>query len=438
MRNHFTYTIKNKKYFAQKLIFWSKKFKYSIFLDSNKQSKTMPKSYDHYDLLFAVGASKICSPKNDSFEKLQAFYEQNKDWMFGYFSYDLKNETDNLTSENIDNLYFPNLFFFIPKVVFNLKEDTLFVDTFSTKKDTDKLIEEIKNYDEEIGFFGNLKLQKRESKQGYLEKIKQIKANIKRGDIYEMNYCQEFFSENVSLDSESLFCKLNNKTKAPFSCFFHLGDKYLLCFSPERFLRKDNQNLLSQPIKGTRKRSVEIQEDERLKTELQKSEKDKSENVMITDLVRNDLSKIASKASVKVDELFGVYSFKQVHQMISTISAEISSKYHFVDAIKGAFPMGSMTGAPKRKAMELIEKYETTKRGLFSGSVGYISPCADFDFNVVIRSILYNKSEKYFSVMAGGAITDKSVAEQEYDECFVKVKAILEIASEKNYNTCGG
>ena len=437
MRNHFTYTIQNKKYFAQKLIFWAKKFKYSLFLDSNKQSKTMPKSYDHYDLLFAVGASKICSPKNDSFEKLQAFYEQNKDWMFGYFSYDLKNETDNLTSENIDNLHFPNLFFFIPKVVFNLKEDTLFVDTFSTKKDTDKLIEEIKNYDEEIGFFGNLKLQKRESKQGYLEKIKQIKANIKRGDIYEMNYCQEFFSENVSLDSESLFCKLNNKTKAPFSCSFHLENKYLLCFSPERFLRKDNQNLLSQPIKGTRKRSVEIEEDERLKTELQKSEKDKSENVMITDLVRNDLSKIASKASVKVDELFGVYSFKQVHQMISTISAEISSKYHFVDAIKGAFPMGSMTGAPKRKAMELIEKYETTKRGLFSGSVGYISPCADFDFNVVIRSILYNKSEKYFSVMAGGAITDKSVAEQEYDECFVKVKAILEIASEKNYNTCG-
>ena len=437
MRNHFTYTIKNKKYFAQKLIFWAKKFKHSLFLDSNKQTKTMPKSYNHYDLLFAVGASKICSPKNDSFEKLQAFYEQNKDWMFGYFSYDLKNETDNLTSENIDNLHFPNLFFFIPKVVFNLKEDTLFVDTFSTKKDTDKLIEEIKNYDEKIEFFGNLKLQKREAKQGYLEKIKQIKANIKRGDIYEMNYCQEFFSENVSLDSESLFCKLNNKTKAPFSCFFHFEDKYLLCFSPERFLRKDNQNLLSQPIKGTRKRSVEIQEDERLKTELQKSGKDKSENVMITDLVRNDLSKFASKASVKVDELFGVYSFKQVHQMISTISAEISSKYHFVDAIKGAFPMGSMTGAPKKKAMELIEKYETTKRGLFSGSVGYISPCADFDFNVVIRSILYNKSEKYFSVMAGGAITDKSVAEQEYDECFVKVKAILEIASEKNCNTYG-
>ena len=397
----------------------------------------MPKEYYQYEFLLGVGAHKICSSNNDSFDKLKVFHNSYKDWMFGHFSYDLKNEIDKLTSENIDNLNFPNLFFFIPKIVFIMKEEALYVDTFSDKKETDIIIKEIENQVGDEAFFSNLKMHKRETKQEYLKKIKQIKAHIKRGDIYEMNYCQEFFSENVSLDSESLFCKLNNKTKAPFSCFFHLENKYLLCFSPERFLRKDNQNLLSQPIKGTRKRSVEIQEDERLKTELQKSEKDKSENVMITDLVRNDLSKIASKASVKVDELFGVYSFKQVHQMISTISAEISSKYHFVDAIKGAFPMGSMTGAPKRKAMELIEKYETTKRGLFSGSVGYISPCADFDFNVVIRSILYNKSEKYFSVMAGGAITDKSVAEQEYDECFVKVKAILEIASEKNYNTCG-
>ena len=385
--------------------------------------------------MFAVGASKICSPKNDSFEKLQAFYEQNKDWMFGYFSYDLKNETDNLTSENIDNLHFPNLFFFIPKVVFNLKEDTLFVDTFSTKKDTDKLIEEIKNYDEEIGFFGNLKLQKRESKHGYLEKIKQIKANIKRGDIYEMNYCQEFFSENVKLNAEALFSSINKKTKAPFSCFLHLDDKYLLCFSPERFLRKKNQQILSQPIKGTRKRSDNQELDSILKNELLLSEKDKSENVMITDLVRNDLSKYASKASVKIEELFGVYSFAQVHQMISTISAELESDCNFVDAIKGAFPMGSMTGAPKRKAMELIEKFEATKRGLFSGSVGYITPNADFDFNVVIRSILYNASKKYFSVTAGGAITAKSIPKEEYEECLVKVKAILEIVSEEKVNT---
>ena len=138
-----------------------------------------------------------------------------------------------------------------------------------------------------------------------------------------MNYCQEFFSENTELNAEALFFRLNKKTKAPFSSFLHLDDKYLICFSPERFLRKENQQILSQPIKGTRKRSKNKEEDSQLKKELSLSEKDKSENVMITDLVRNDLSKYARQASVKVEELFGVYSFEQVHQMISTISAEL-------------------------------------------------------------------------------------------------------------------
>ena len=395
----------------------------------------MPKEYYQYEFLLGVGAHKICSSNNDSFDKLKVFHNSYKDWMFGHFSYDLKNEIDKLNSENIDNLNFHNLFFFIPKIVFTMKEETLYVDTFSNKKETDIIIKEIENQVGDEAFFSNLKMHKRETKQEYLKKIKQIKAHIKRGDIYEMNYCQEFFSENVELNVEILFYSINKKTKAPFSCFLHLDDKYLLCFSPERFLRKKNQQILSQPIKGTRKRSDNQELDSILKNELLLSEKDKSENVMITDLVRNDLSKYASKASVKIEELFGVYSFAQVHQMISTISAELESDCNFVDAIKGAFPMGSMTGAPKRKAMELIEKFEATKRGLFSGSVGYITPNADFDFNVVIRSILYNASKKYFSVTAGGAITNMSVVEEEYEECLIKVKAILEIASGEKVNT---
>ena len=389
----------------------------------------MPKDYLEYEFLFGVGAHKICCSENNSFEKLKAFYKQNKDWMFGYFSYDLKNETESLNSNNLDNLEFPNLFFFIPKIVFRTKEKVLYIDTFMDKKETNSIVEEIENQYCDEGFFGGLKMQTRESELEYLEKIKQIKAHIKRGDIYELNYCQEFFSENVEINAEALFCRLNKKAKAPFSAFLSLGGKYLICSSPERFLRKDNQQLLSQPIKGTRKRSSKKEIDFQLQTELLNSEKDKSENVMIVDLVRNDLSKYAEKASVKIEELFGVYSFEQVHQMISTITAELSTKYHFVDAIKGAFPMGSMTGAPKKKAMELIEKFETTKRGLFSGSVGYIKPNSDFDFNVVIRSILYSSTKKYFSVMAGGAITDKSIPKEEYEECLVKVKAILEIAS---------
>ena len=145
---------------------------------------------------------------------------------------------------------------------------------------------------------------------------------------------------------------------------------------------------------------------------------------MIVDLVRNDLSKTAKQASVKVEELCGIYSFKQVHQMISTISSEIDQETHFVDVIKSMFPMGSMTGAPKIEAMKLIEKFEKTKRGLYSGAVGYINPQGDFDFNVVIRSILYNFDKKYLSFSVGSAITAKSIAESEYDECLLKTEAI--------------
>ncbi len=431
MRNQFVYTIKNKNQFAEKLIYWAKKFEYSCFLDSNISGQEMPKYYGEFDFLCGLGVRKICSPKKDSFQELKSFHNKYKDWMFGYFSYDLKNETDNLTSNNLDNLHFPSLFFFIPEFVFSMKNDQLQVDTFSDKKQADLMIATIKNQNCNKEFFTDSSFQKRESKKEYLQKIKQIKAHIKRGDIYEMNYCQEFYAEQVQLSAEALFSRLNQKAKSPFSAFLHLQDKYLICSSPERFLRKENQQLLSQPIKGTRKRGEGKWEDIRLKNELKKSEKDKSENVMITDLVRNDLSKFASKASVKVEELFGVYSFEKVHQMISTISAELSLEFHFIDAIKGAFPMGSMTGAPKRKAMELIEQFESAKRGLFSGSVGYISPNSDFDFNVVIRSALYNSTQKYLSVMAGGAITDKSVAEEEYEESLLKVESIFEVFLKK-------
>jgi para-aminobenzoate synthetase component 1 len=167
--------------------------------------------------------------------------------------------------------------------------------------------------------------------------------------------------------------------------------------------------------------------DQQLKTQLQQSEKDRTENVMIVDLVRNDLSRICKEGSVKVDELFGVYTFPQVHQMISTISGDLKENVDFTDMIKATFPMGSMTGAPKRKVMELIERYERTKRGIYSGAVGYISPEKDFDFNVVIRSILYNASNQYLSYLVGGGITSQSDPENEYEECLLKAEAIKQV-----------
>ena len=184
---------------------------------------------------------------------------------------------------------------------------------------------------------------------------------------------------------------------------------------------------MSQPIKGTSPRSENPFQDKANIEYLKHSLKERSENIMITDLVRNDLSKVATRGSVKVDELCGVYSFRQVHQMISTISAEMRPDKNWIDTVKATFPMGSMTGAPKVRAMQLIEKYEATKRGLYSGSVGYVSPDGDFDFNVVIRSILFNRKKGHLSYMVGSAITALANPEQEYEECLVKAAAIREV-----------
>ena len=214
----------------------------------------------------------------------------------------------------------------------------------------------------------------------------------------------------------------------PFSAFYRLDDKYLMCASPERFLKRTGNHIISQPIKGTAKRVLaDVEQDALSKAGLLHNEKERSENVMIVDLVRNDLSKVCVEGSVRVEELFEVLSFPQVHQMISTVGCELVENILFTDIIKATFPMGSMTGAPKKRVMELIEQYEGTKRGLFSGSVGYIKPDGDFDFNVVIRSILYNSSSNYLSVQAGSAITFACIPEREYEECLMKVEGMRKV-----------
>ena len=225
------------------------------------------------------------------------------------------------------------------------------------------------------------------------------------------------------------FClsKLIYVSKPPFAAYYRCQDKHLMCASPERFLKKDTKTLISQPIKGTRKRSAQLEEDNRLKNELLNCPKEQSENVMIVDLVRNDLSKTASPTSVKVQELFGIYSFPQVHQMISTVVSELEENTPWTEAIRHAFPMGSMTGAPKISAMQLIEKTEVFKRGLYSGAVGFVTPDSNFDFNVVIRSILYNSTNQYASLPVGSAITANANPQDEYDECYLKAKAMMEV-----------
>jgi para-aminobenzoate synthetase component I len=278
-------------------------------------------------------------------------------------------------------------------------------------------------------------VKSRFSKEHYIDTIRKLQQHILRGDCYEINFCQEFYSENVSIDPVRTYWALGDASPNPFSAFYKLEDKFLLCASPERYLKKTGSTVLSQPIKGTWERNTNDQEEDEInKSRLSTSAKDKSENVMVVDLVRNDLSKICIEGSVKVDELFGVYKFPQVYQMISTISGSLNPDLSITEVLKSTFPMGSMTGAPKKRVMELIEQYEPTRRGLFSGTVGYISPEKDFDFNVVIRSLLFNSENRYLSFQAGSAITFYSVPEKEYEECLLKAMAIKKVLARNQYS----
>ncbi len=412
------------------LLNWANKnFPIVCFLNSNEDLIPQEKSGNHFnqrsdfEWILAVGSEKELFPATDNFERLNFFHKKNKSWLFGFLSYDLKNEVEILSSFNFDGIKMPPLHFFVPQHLSIFKKNKLNVFSSGKKIDVQKTFE-YKTSD--IGHrTSDIRMKPRISKKQYLEKVNKIKQHIYRGDIYEMNFCREFFAESTEINPVETYLRLNKISPMPFSCFYKLKNKYLLCSSPERFLKKTGNKIISQPIKGTIRRGKNKTEDEKLVRKLFENKKEQSENVMIVDLVRNDLSRIARVGTVSVDELFGIYSYKHLHQMISTVSCEPDKKFHFVDAIKNCFPMGSMTGAPKVKAMELIERYESTKRGLFSGAVGYITPDGDFDFNVVIRSILYNAEKKYISVMAGSAITAQCDAKKEYEECLLKAEPMM-------------
>lgn len=429
MRNSFEFTVDDPNDFEKKIIFFSKRYSYYCLLNSNSSEYNAPTKYYQYDMICGIDSIKNFSSNKGSLEKLRAFHKKEKDWVFGFLSYDLMNEIFKIRSENIDIFKNHNISFFIPRHVFLLKGKKLIIQSIDAKSDVNKLFQNIKKFSIDDELIPKFKFSARQKKLSYLKMIKLIKSHIQRGDIYEMNFCQEFYKENIKLPIQKLFYDLNELTKSPFATFLKLDNFNVIGTSPERYLLKNKNTIISQPIKGTSKRSKNTKKDAYLAKELLKSEKDISENIMIVDLVRNDLSVTALKGSVKVDDLCGVYTFSHVHQMISTISSKLDSKNDFIDILASTFPMGSMTGAPKAKAMELIEKYEETKRGVFSGSVGYVMPNGDFDFNVIIRSLLYDSKQKYLSFSVGGAIVSKSDPKSEYEECLIKAKPIFEIFS---------
>ncbi|HBS86508.1 MAG: hypothetical protein A2W91_20025 [Bacteroidetes bacterium GWF2_38_335] len=428
MRRSINIPLKEPGSFIKKLVLWSERFKYSAFLYSNNyyRENLNPFSYHSYDFIAGIDLIDKLDLSQNPFEELKSFVNDKKDWLFGHLSYDLKNHTEKLSSDNPDKILFPEISFFQPKWVFIIRGNELTVE-FYDDSDLNMIFREVMDFKPETIKKNPMQIVPVFNKEEYLETVRKIKNHIQLGDIYEMNLCQEFYAENTEIFPADVFLKLTDISPTPFSCFYRINDKYLMCASPERFLKKTGNKIVSQPIKGTINRGQNAAEDEALKDKLFNDEKERAENVMIVDLVRNDLSKTAEKASVKVEELFGIYKFPQVFQMISTISSDLKTDVHPVDCIKACFPMGSMTGAPKIRAMELIEQYEKSKRGLYSGAVGYFSPDGDFDFNVVIRSILYNASNKYLSFQVGGAITSRSVPEKEYEECLLKAKALFQV-----------
>ena len=399
---------------------WAQRFSTFCFLDNHQYR------FGHHtqECLLAAGV-KDRSPENTSFTGLQNFVDGKKNtWLFGHLSYDLVIDHERVPAILVDNIGFPGFFFFEPMHLISLNETQLTIDSAAPAE----TFEEINKITLDDTFFENPEnviIENRIQKEEYVAIVDKLKEHILRGDCYEINFCQEFFASPVLIDPARVYDKLSDISPNPFSALYRFEDKWLICASPERFLKKQGSKILSQPIKGTSKRVLHSDsDDDKSKRELYLSSKDRSENVMIVDLVRNDLSKVCKEGAVYVDELFGVYSFPQVHQMISTVSGILKDDISFSEIISATFPMGSMTGAPKKRVLELIEQYEQTKRGIFSGAVGYISPNGDFDFNVVIRSIMYNSYSRYLSFLTGSGITFYSDPEKEWEECLLKAAAI--------------
>ncbi|RAJ22901.1 anthranilate synthase component I family protein [Pedobacter cryoconitis] len=404
--------------FKQKALQWANQFEVCCCFDSNEYTDP----YSKYDFLLAAGTEhQLNVPTGNAFKALKTFAQAHPGWLFGLLSYDLKNEIEELNSGKENKLDFPDLFFFAPKYLIAVSNGR--IEVLAGPSDLLETIHGIKQH--AVTSAPVLQLEPKMDRVTYLAKVNELRDHIARGDIYEVNFCQEFFAENAAIDPYEVYLNLNKLSPTPFSGFFKVDHKYILSASPERFLCKRGNVLTSQPIKGTAKRSPDVQEDEQIKIALKNNIKEQAENVMIVDLVRNDLTKSAVSGTVKVKELFGIYSFPQLHQMISTISCQLKPELHPVEAIENAFPMGSMTGAPKVRAMELIEDTECSRRGIYSGAFGYFDPEGDFDFNVVIRSILYNEQKKYLSFQVGGAITFASSAEAEYEECMLKASAMI-------------
>ncbi len=411
-------------YVKAQLLAWASRYSSCCFLDNNQYDS----DFHTYECLVAAGvvSSISCQAGEGSLQQLQEFINQHpQQWFFGHVGYDIKNETEDLFSANPDKVGFADLGFFVPQIVVRLQASEIRIE--SQVQQPEAVWQQIQATEIVQEQATPVILEPSISYENYIETIRQLQSHILRGDCYEINFCQPFMAERANIHPVAVFQEFCRIAPMPFSCFYRQQQQYLLCTSPERFLQKKGNHIFSQPMKGTAPRNADMLKDAKEAQALQASQKERSENVMVVDLVRNDLSRICKEGTVQANDLFDIQTYPQVHQMVSTISGVLQDSITFTDIIRATFPMGSMTGAPKKRVMELIEEYEPCKRGLFSGSVGYISPDGNFDFNVVIRSLLYNADTQHLQYFAGSAITFYSDPQQEYEECLLKTKAVRQV-----------
>lgn len=414
-------TIKNR------MLEWSSLASILLFLDSNNYSDPL----GQYDCLLAVGSKHSLVGNNESLlPTLEQWHNSHPDWLFGHISYDYKNVLEpQLHSTNPEQKGFPHFHFFVPNTVctINSAQDTLTIETFD---DPQTIYQQIANTPLAAATtLPLLQFLPSMLQQEYITTIDRLRAHIAAGDCYEINYCTAGHCMAPSADPLAIFRKLNALSPAPFAAYYRYQHQYLMCASPERYLQKTGNTVHSQPIKGTARRGTTPELDLAASTQLQNDPKERAENIMIVDLVRNDLARCCANGSITVPELFGIHTYPQVHQLVSTVSGTLKPGATFADAIACSFPMGSMTGAPKHKVMQLIDQYEQVARGIYSGTVGYITPDGDMDLNVVIRSLFYNSSTHQLSYQAGGAITYDSIPEKEWEELRLKAWAMERLFS---------
>ncbi|QNL49105.1 anthranilate synthase component I family protein [Olivibacter sp. SDN3] len=418
--NH--YYSDNIQLFIKKALQWASLFNSACCLHSQEHQLDL---YSKFDTLIAAGAAdELTDGESPFFPQLQNFFEKHsKKWIPGFLSYDLKNELENLETNHPNEQGFPDAYFFVPKHLILIRGNEVTIDSPSSRN----VWEQIINTAVDDSFYFSGTVTAKMSKADYTRAFNKLLSHIQLGNIYEVNLCQEFYAEEVLFEPVKAFWQLSKISPTPFSCFFKQQEQYIISASPERFLARRDKKLISQPMKGTAPRGARREEDQQNIKNLRSNTKEISENIMIVDLVRNDLTRSASPASIHVRELMGVYTFKQVHQLISTVTAEEQPNLPATTSIKNTFPAGSMTGAPKISAMKLIDSYEKSRRGVYAGSIGYFAHDGDYDFNVVIRSLLYNAQNKRLSFHVGSAITAEAHAESEYQECLWKAKAIIKL-----------